>query len=56
MLCVRGSLNLIFAALLQTTVVAAFALADTLAVRYSLADKLLAASDATVETLDLGGG
>ena len=34
----------------------AFALANALAVRYGLADELLAASNAAVETLDLGGG
>ena len=36
--------------------VAAFALAFTLAVCYGLADELLAASDAPVETLALGRG
>ena len=36
--------------------VAAFALANALAVYYSLVDKLLAASNAAVETLNPGGG
>ena len=35
---------------------AAFALPDALVVRCDLADELLAASDAPVETLALGGG
>ena len=44
------------AAAVAAELVAAFALADALAVYYGLIDKLLTASDAAVETLNPGGG
>ena len=51
-----GSTVFFTATAVVAELVAAFALADALAIYYSLTDKLLAASNAAVETLNLGGG